>query len=67
MLILPLLVLGNKKAALSLEVLAARGITHVLNMAQGEGAYRVETDASFYAHAGKRDKGDAEGENQWEE
>ena len=34
---------------MSLEMLSSQGITHVLNMAQGEGPFRVDTDADFYA------------------
>ena len=39
---------GNRNAALSLETLQSHGITHVVNMAMGQGLYRVDTDASFY-------------------
>ena len=49
--------IGNKTAALCLETLGSRGITHVLNMAQGEGAYRVDTDADYYANDGITFKG----------
>lgn len=42
------LFLGNRSAALSLETLRVHGITHVVNVAQGEGPYRVDTDAKFY-------------------
>ena len=42
---------GNRAAALSPD-LASQGITHVLNMARGEGPYRVDTDAEFYLKDG---------------
>ena len=43
---------GDRRAALSLETLSSHGITHVLNMAQGQGSNRVDTDATFYSDAG---------------